>query len=45
MIKGMQCVIKNVEIRTDGALMRRWYKEAKNITDEEGNLLIWEPSK
>ena len=44
MIKGMQRVIHHVEIRTDGALMRRWYKEAKNITDEDGNLLIWEPN-
>jgi DNA polymerase-1 len=44
MIAGMKRVIRNVRIETEGALMYRWYKEAKPKYDNEGNLLIWEPS-
>lgn len=43
MIHGMQQVIPHVHIGVEGALMRRWYKGAKPVLDEHGNLLIWEP--
>lgn len=44
MIAGMKRVIRTVDIKTEGALMPRWYKEAEPIFDDEGNLLIWEPT-
>jgi DNA polymerase I-like protein with 3'-5' exonuclease and polymerase domains len=44
MIRGMKQVIHHVSIKTEGALMRRWYKEAEPVFDNEGNLLIWEPT-
>ena len=43
MVAGMQQVIKHVEIRVEGALMTRWYKEAQPVHDTQGNLTIWEP--
>jgi len=44
MIAGMQAVIPDVKISVEGALMRRWYKEAESVYDEHGNLLVWEPA-
>lgn len=32
-------------IRASPCLMRRWDKRAKQITDPDGRLLVWEPSK
>lgn len=43
MISGMQQVIKNVKIKTDGALMTRWYKEAEPEYTQDGRLKIWRP--
>jgi len=43
MVKGMQMVIKNVRIKVEGALMRRWYKEAKPVV-VDGKLLEWVPT-
>lgn len=43
MVYGMQQVIPHVKIKVEGTLMRRWYKEAKPVFDEQGNLLVWEP--
>ena len=44
MIAGMKTVIKHVAIRVESTMMRRWYKEAKPVHDEDNNLLIWEPN-
>jgi DNA polymerase-1 len=35
----------DVKARADAALMRRWYKSAKPVFDDEGRLIPWEPSK
>lgn len=54
MIWAMKKVIPDVAVRTEGALMRRWYKEAEEIrgyqTDkgiqfckDGGDILIWTP--
>jgi len=43
MVLGMQQAIPHVNIEVEGALMRRWYKDAVPVHDEQGNLLIWEP--
>jgi hypothetical protein len=43
MIESMKIVIPDVLIATEGALMRRWYKEAEQLLDDAGNYQIWEP--
>jgi len=43
MVDAMSIAIPHVKIRVEGALMYRWYKEAKAIYDEKGNLLVWTP--
>jgi hypothetical protein len=43
MVTGMKNVIKNVEIRVEGALMRRWHKKAERVVDTDGNVMVWEP--
>lgn len=45
MVTGMQEVIQTVKIKVEGALMRRWYKEAKPVLAENGDLLVWEPQQ
>ena len=42
MVKEMQKYTPNVPIKAEPALMRRWYKDAEPIYDQEGKLLIWE---
>ena len=42
MIAGMRQVVTHVPIGVEGALMRRWRKEAKPVFDSNGNLLVWE---
>lgn len=44
MVAGMRQVIPDVLIRVEGSLMRRWHKDAESLTDEQGNLLVWEPT-
>ena len=41
---GMQQLIPDVKITVEGALMRRWHKEAEPVFDAPvgGNLLVWE---
>jgi DNA polymerase-1 len=41
MIEGMKSVIDTVKIRVEGALMRRWEKDAEPVFDNAGNLQIW----
>ena len=43
MIWAMKKVIPDVAVRTEGALTRRWYKKAKELRNEDGDYLIWEP--
>ncbi len=42
MIEGMGQVIKDVTIRAEPVLTRRWTKKAKAVRDESGRLKIWE---
>ena len=32
-------------IKTESALMRRWYKEAEAVYDQSGKLTVWEPKE
>ncbi|MHA2064710.1 MAG: DNA polymerase [Candidatus Thorarchaeota archaeon] len=43
MIAGMRQLLPNVRIKVEGALMKRWYKEAEPVFDDQGLLRIWEP--
>lgn len=43
MVEGMQVYIPDVPITAEPTLMRRWYKEAKPVYDEQGRLRVWEP--
>lgn len=36
-------VLKDVEVRAEPALMRRWYKDAEPVRDANGRLVPWEP--
>ena len=42
MVGEMQKYTPDIPIKADPALMRRWYKDAEPIYDQEGKLLIWE---
>lgn len=42
MEKAMQCVVSDVKIGTEGALMRRWDKRAEPVF-VDGRLVVWEP--
>ena len=42
MIKEMRKYTPDIPIKAEPALMRRWYKDAEPVYDEEGKLLIWE---
>ena len=42
MVKEMQKYTPDVPIKAEPALMRRWYKDAEPLYDQEGKLLIWE---
>lgn len=39
----MATVVEHVKIKAEPMLMRRWYKEAKLLRDENGRMQIWEP--
>jgi len=43
MLAGMKEVIPDVDIKDEGSLMRRWYKEAEPVFDADGLLTVWEP--
>lgn len=45
MRESMEKVIPDVAVRTEGALMERWYKEAEEIRDANGNYKVWRPTK
>ena len=42
MVKEMQKYTPDVPIKAEPALMRRWYKDAEPLYNQEGKLLIWE---
>ena len=43
MVEAMKIYIPDVKIEAEPAAMRRWYKGAEEVRDEEGRLLCWEP--
>jgi hypothetical protein len=43
MIEGMREVVPDVRIDVDYAAAARWYKSAKDVSNGEGPLLLWEP--
>ena len=42
MREAMQTYCPDVRIGTSVALMRRWYKDAEEVRDENNRLAIWE---
>ena len=44
MVEAMKIYIPDVKVEAEPAAMRRWYKGAEEVRDEEGRLLCWEPS-
>ena len=42
MKEAMQVYTPDVKIGTSVALMRRWYKDAEESRNENGDLMIWE---
>lgn len=45
MLYGMKAVIKDVTVTVEGALTRRWYKEAEPVFNKAGDLIVWEPQQ
>lgn len=45
MVAAMRRYIPDIKIGASPALMRRWYKGAETVLDEEGRLIPWEPPK
>lgn len=43
MERSMAEVIRDVRVRAEPCLMRRWYKAAEPVFDENGRLIPWEP--
>jgi len=44
MVAAMQTVIQRVPITAEAALMRRWYKDAQPVYDQNGGLMPWQPT-
>lgn len=44
MIQGMSHILDRMNVRVESTVMRRWYKQAETLKDEQGNYLVWEPS-
>jgi hypothetical protein len=45
MVECMELVTPDVKAGASAALMKRWYKEAEAVYDENNNLIPWEPKK
>lgn len=43
MVRELQALCPDVPITAGPAIMRRWYKDAKERRDESGRLIPWEP--
>ena len=41
---SMEQITGNVPIACEYSLSHRWYKQAEAVFDDEGRLLVWEPS-
>jgi P4 family phage/plasmid primase-like protien len=41
MIEGMQVFVPDIPIEVEAVAMRRWSKDARRITDQDGNLIAW----
>lgn len=44
MVETMKIFTPDIRIEAEPALMRRWYKEAEPVYDEDGKLIPWEPN-
>ena len=44
MVDAMEKLTPDVKARTESVMMRRWYKEAEAVYDDNGKLIPWEPS-
>jgi hypothetical protein len=42
MVESMRSIVKDVPVKVEPKLMRRWDKKAKTVLDDQGNLRIWE---
>lgn len=45
MVKWMRAVTPDVRAAAEAAVMRRWYKQAEPVYDENNNLIPWEPKE
>jgi len=45
MVESMRKITPDVEARTESAVMRRWYKEAELVTNDNGIIIPWEPEE
>jgi len=45
MIDSMQAVMPTVNVSVEAALMRRWYKGAEPVFDDNGFIIPWEPDE
>lgn len=45
MLRGCSALLKHVKIDVEVAVMDRWWKEAKEIIDENGDYVVWMPSE
>lgn len=45
MVDAMSEFLPDVRPKAEPALMRRWYKEAKEVKDAQGRLVPWEPKE
>jgi hypothetical protein len=43
--KGLMDLCPDVKFTAGSAAMRRWFKEAEAVLDDNGNLLAWEPEE
>lgn len=43
MVRGMQRVIRDVPVKAEPALMRRWDKRAEKVLGPDGRIRVWEP--
>lgn len=42
---AMQQVLPDVKVKTKPCVMRRWYKEAEQVLDAQGNIVPWAPAQ
>lgn len=43
MVQQMRTVVPDVKVKAEPALMKRWYKQAEAVFDENKRLIPWEP--